>query len=74
MYIKGTFAGSFECPFYAGLTVVKTSLVTSKPKGQNRLARFVYGNCILTLSVPDEGYSRNMSCTLNYIRNLRFIT
>jgi hypothetical protein len=46
MYIKGTFAGSFECPFYAGLTVVKTSLVTSKPKGQNRLARFVYGNSL----------------------------
>jgi hypothetical protein len=46
MYIKGTFAGSFECPFYAGLTVVKTSLATSKPKGQNRLARFVYGNSL----------------------------
>jgi hypothetical protein len=27
---------------------------------------------ILTLSVPDEGYSRNALCTLNLISDLRF--
>ena len=31
-------------------------------------------DCVWFSSIPDEGYSRNMSCTLNYIRNLRFIT